>query len=341
MSPSANFGISAFGYTFGRDQDVEGTAGRYTSHPERVVKWGFRTYHRADDDVQTTHLAGKAASQALDRLGISADTVDLVVLACPDVPEYLYWDGSVALARELKIQQTQTLMLTEGCGAGVHGFYYVAAAMTMQPEINTALFVAVSRVSEFHRNRMNTVGAPLSDAAVAVVLERDHKANRWLATEQFTEPEHGELLRVEYGGAVNPLPPAGWTSREALGGYDALRMHFGEDGEELSRYLQRRYDGLSEVIDRTCRRAGIGREEIDHLIYFNDTAASIQEVAESFGIPPEHTNAVISPDHGHMGAADQMISFGIQLERGVVKPGDIVALSGISVGRWCTTLFRA
>ncbi|MFE2276706.1 3-oxoacyl-ACP synthase III family protein [Streptomyces sp. NPDC059454] len=341
MSPPVDFGISSFGYVFGKDMDVAETAGQYTSHPERVLKWGFRTYHRADDDLQTTQLAGQAATRALERLGLGAEAVDLLVLACADPPEYHYWDGSVSLARELGVRRTQTLMLTEGCGAGVHGFHYVAAAMALQPEVRTAVFVAVSRVSEFHRNRMNTVGAPLSDAAVAVVLERGHKANRWLATEQFTEPEHGELLRVEFGGSANPLPPDGWSSRVAPGGYDTLREHFGDDSAALSRYLQRRYDGITEVIDRACRRAGIAREDIDHLLYFNDTTESIREVAEPLGIPPERTNAVVSPDHGHMGAADQLISFALQHERGAVKPGDIVALSGISVGRWCTTLFRA
>ncbi|GAA2777083.1 3-oxoacyl-ACP synthase III family protein [Saccharopolyspora taberi] len=341
MSPLANFGISAFGHAFGEDQDVAATAGQYVDNPERVLNWGFRTYHRAADDVHATHLARDAANQALNSRGIGADAVDLLVLVCSDTPEYTYWDSAVALARELKIERTQTLLLSEGCSAGVHGLYYVAAAMTMQPEIRTALFVAVSRVSEFHRNRMNTVAAVLSDAAVAVVLERDHTANKWLTTEHFTEPEHADMLRVDYGGAVNPVPPQGWSSRTAPGGHDSLRRQFGDDYQALERYLQNRYDGLSDVIGRACDRVGITREDIDHVIYINDSAASVAAVAEPLGVPPERTNAAIAPDHGHMGAADQLISFGHQLETGVVKPGDVVALCGISVGRWSATLFRA
>lgn len=340
MSPAPGLGIASFGFAFGEDQDVAETAADYVDNAERVIKWGFRTYHRATPDVHATQLATAAAGQALDRLGISADEVDLVVLASSDLPEYTYWDGAAALARELKTGRTQTLLLNEGCGAGVHGLYHVAAAMAMQPEVKTALFVAVNRLSEFHRNRMNLINAVISDAAVATVLRRDHPANRWLATEQFTEPEHCDLLRVDFGGTVNPQPPEGWSSIGARGGHETVRSQFGNDPAALLQFLQNRYTRLLEVIDGACARAGITRQDIDRLIYLNDQATSIAAVAEPLGVPLSRTNAALALDHGHMGAADQLVSLGQQLERGEVAPGEIVALCGISSDHWSATLLR-
>jgi 3-oxoacyl-[acyl-carrier-protein] synthase III len=339
--PKVDLGISSFGLAFGEDQDVAATAADYVSDPERVINWGCRTFHRAADGVYATGLATEAAREALDQIGMSAEAVDLVVLAASDMPEYPYWDGAAALAHGLRIERTQTLLLNEGCGGGVHGLYYVAATMAMQPEVETALFVAVNRVSEFHHNRMNVINAVLSDAAVAVVVQRDHPANRWLATEQFTEAEHFDLLSVEYGGAVNPLPPPGWSSLLAPSGYDKIRTQFDSDPGRLTRFLKKRYEQLLEVIDGACRRAGIGREDIVHLIYLNDSASSISAIAEPLGVPLTRTNAGIAPDHGHMGAADQLVSLGLQLRRGEVAPGDVVAICGISTGRWCATLIQA
>ncbi|MFC7303464.1 3-oxoacyl-[acyl-carrier-protein] synthase III C-terminal domain-containing protein [Streptomyces monticola] len=340
MSAAPALGIASFGVAFGEDRDVAATAGEYVDHPERVVNWGFRTYHRAPDDLHATDLARAAAQQALDRLGRTADSLDLVVVASSDLPEYAYRDGAAALARDLKIERTQTLLLNEGCAAGVHGLYYVAATMALQPEIDTALFVAVNRVSEFHRNRMNVVNAVLSDAAVAVVVQRGHRANQWLATEQFTEPEHCDLLRVDFGGTVSPLPPAGWTSRDAPGGHENVRRQFGDDPAVLQRFLSNRYTRLLEVIDGACRRAGLGRDDIDHLIYLNDGAASIAAVAEPLGLPLSRTNAAVAPGHGHMGAADQLVALEQQLASGVLRQGDVVALCGISTDRWSATLLR-
>lgn len=203
-----DIGIVSFGYAFGEDTSVAGAAADYVSDPDRVVKWGYHTFHRAPDGVTGTDLSRGAAEQALSRAGITADALDLVVVAITDMPEYSYWDSASALARELKIGRTQTLLLQEGCGSGVNGLFYVASTLALQPEAEYALFVVVNRVSEFHRNRMNVINTVLSDAAVAVVVRRGHTANRWLASEQFTDPEYSDLLRLDFGGAVTPLPPS-------------------------------------------------------------------------------------------------------------------------------------
>ncbi|MDT6985771.1 3-oxoacyl-ACP synthase III family protein [Streptomyces lusitanus] len=338
--PAVDMGIAAFGYAFGEETEVAAVAHEYVDNPSRVLHWGYRSFHRAPHDVQATDLAAGAARQALEQADLTPDDIDLLVLAGPDIPEYLAWDGAAALARELKITRTQTLVLHEGCGAGVHGLHYVASTLALQPETRTALFVAVNRTSEFHRNRMNLVNTVLSDAAVAVVIRRGHPANRWLGTEQFTDPEHCDILRVDFGGAASPLPPSGWSSRKAPGGHDRIREQFADRPEKLHRFIEDRYALLAEVIDAACARAGIGREDLAHLIYLNDSAASIAAIAEPLGIPLERTNAELAPDHGHMGAADQLLSLGLQLERGEVRSGDVVVLCGISAGRWGATIFQ-
>ncbi|MFD7028435.1 3-oxoacyl-ACP synthase III family protein [Streptomyces sp. NPDC059917] len=335
-----DIGIVSFGYAFGEDQSVAAAAADYVSDPERVVKWGYHTFHRAADGVTGTDLSRGAAEQALSRAGITADALDLVVVAITDMPEYSYWDSASALARELKIGRTQTLLLQEGCGSGVNGLFYVASTLAMQPEAEYALLVVVNRVSEFHRNRMNVINTVLSDAAVAVVVRRGHDANKWLASEQFTDPEYSDLLRLDFGGAVTPLPPVGWTSADAPSAYDQVREQFGGNPAALRTFIGERYTRLVEVIEGACRRAGVERTDLDHVIYLNDVPSSIAAVAGPLGIPLERTNAAIAPGHGHMGGADQLISLGLQVESGELNPGDLVALCGISTGRWCATLIR-
>ncbi|RSS80760.1 3-oxoacyl-[acyl-carrier-protein] synthase III C-terminal domain-containing protein [Streptomyces sp. WAC06614] len=338
--PGTALGIASFGYAFGEDQDVAKVAADFVDDPERVLKWGYRTFHRAAAGVTGTDLAREAAQQALDRAGLTADALDLVIVATTDMPEYSYWDAASALARELKIERTQTLWLNEGCGAGVGGLFYAASTLALRPEADTALFVVVNRVSEFHRNRMNVINTVLSDAAVAVVLRRDHDGTRWLASEQFTDPEYSDLLRLDFGGAVQPLPPIGWTAAEAPSAYDQVREQFAGDPAKLRKFIGERYTRLVEVVEAAAARAGVDRRDIDHVIYLNDVPASVAAVAGPLGVPVERTNADIALDHGHMGGADQLISLGLQIERGELAPGDLVALCGISTGRWAATLIR-
>lgn len=338
--PLVEFGIAGCAYAFGTDQDVGRTAGSYVTDPERVVRWGYRMFHRADDDVTGTALAAEAGRNALASVGVDTADVDLVVLATSELPEYPHWDPSAALARELKIRERQTMLLTEGCACGVTGLGAVAGQLLLQPELNTVLFTAVNRVSEFHRNRMNVNNAVHSDGAVAVVLRRGHPRNQWLATEQLTDSDFCDWFRTDYGGSLAPVPPAGWSSRTAPSGTERVQAHFQKDPRQLVAFNNLLNARVLEVLDRACRRAGVRRAELARFIYINDPDG-IVDLAELIGIPLEHTNFDFAVEHAHMGAADQLSTLGNLLERGALNEGDLVALTGISIGmRWYCTLIR-
>ncbi|MEU6432357.1 3-oxoacyl-[acyl-carrier-protein] synthase III C-terminal domain-containing protein [Microbispora sp. NPDC046973] len=335
------FGISEFGYAFGQDQDVEKTAPSYVSDPERILQWGYHTFHRAADGITAIDLAAEAAQDALERAGLGADDIDLLVLAASEVPNYLNWDSSTALARELKIPHVQTLLLNEGCASGVTGLGIVAGLMAVHPEIERVLFVAVNRVSEYHRNRMKVNNAVHSDGAVAAILRRDHERNRWLSTVQIVDAELCDWFRNDYGGAVAPVAPQGWSSATAPAGHERVHAHFQKDPKRMRAFAEQAVARSIRVVERACRRAGLRRDEVTHFIYINDPDG-ISDLAPLLEVPLARTNHALAAAHGHMGAADQLTALGRLLEQGVVQPGDLVALTGISIGmRWYCTLVRA
>jgi 3-oxoacyl-[acyl-carrier-protein] synthase-3 len=233
------------------------------------------------------------------------------------------------------------MLLTEGCASGVTGLGLLAGVFAVQPEIDTALFVAVNRVSEFHRNRMNVNNAVHSDGAVAVIVRRGFPRNQWLSTEQFTDPELCEWFRCDYGGAIAPVPPPEWSSLTAEAGNERIHAHFDKSPRRLRQFLGLLSTRSFDVVDRACKRAGISLDALTHLLYLNDSRDVIEDVARSVGIPLDRTNAAVAARHGHMGAADQLTSLGLMLDAGEVKAGDVVALSGTSIGmRWYCSLVR-
>jgi len=334
------FGIDGFGFAFGTDQDVADTAASYVSDPERVLRWGYRTFHRAEDGVTATILAAQAAQDLLATTRTDPEQLDLVALATSEMPEYPHWDTSASLARELKIRETQTLLLTEGCASGVTGLGMVAGQFAIQPELQTVLFVAVNRVSEFHRNRMNVNNAVHSDGAVAVLLRRGHTGCQWLSTAQFTDPELCDWFRTDHGGAVSPVPPPGWSSATAPSGTETVQAHFRKDPQRLQAFGELLTRRMVDVVEQACRQAGIDRDEVAHLVHINDPDG-IADIAAAYPLPASRTNAAVAAEHGHMGAADQLVCLGEHLRRGDVRPGEVVALAGISIGmRWYCTLVR-
>jgi len=339
VRPPVEFGIVGFGLYLGEDQDIKEAAGTYVNDPERVVRWGYHTFHRAPADTTSIAMAARAAERALTDTGTDPQDVDLVVLVHSEMPDYHYWDSSAALARELKIHGRQTLLLNEGCASGVTGLGVVAGLMAVQPELDTVLFVAVNRVSEYHRNRMTVNSSVHSDGAVAAVLRRGHERNRWLATEQLTDPEYCDFFRGDYGAAVEPVPPAWWSSATAVSGLQRVQEHFQRDPRRLREFVDLLNHRVVEVIGRACRRAGVRTQDLARFVYINDSPDSVDDIGKLLNLPIERTNAELAAAHGHMGAADQLISLAQHLERGELAPGDLVALSGISIGmRWYCSL---
>jgi len=341
MYPPVQLGIAGFGYAYGEPQNVEKTAPSFVKDPERIMAWGYHTFHRAADDVTSIDLAAEASRDVLKRMDMSTSDVDLLVLAISDMQDYLNWDSSAALARKLEMREWQTQLLTEGCSSGVTGLTAIAGTMLLQPEVNNVLFVAVNRVSEYHRNRMRVNNAVHSDGAVATIVRRGHERNQWLATAQFTDPDFTDWFRNDFGGAVAPVAPEGWSSATAPLGHERVHAHFQKDPKRMRAFGEQAVYRSVQVTDQACERAGVSRDDVAHYIYINDPDG-IVDIAKELELPLECTNHAIAAARGHIGAADGLAALGDMIEQGTIAPGDLVAIGGISIGlRWYTTLIRA
>ena len=285
-----------------------------------MLRWGYQTFHRAADDVTATDLAAAAVRDALARTGLGPDDLDLVAIATSELPEYLHWDSSAALARELRLGERQTLLLNEGCASGVTGLAIIAGVFAIQPEVNTVVFVAVNRVSEFHRNRMNVNNAVHSDGAVAVVLRRDHPELRWLGTEQFTDPELCDWFRTDYGRGGGAGRARGLVELDRTGRARADPGVFAEESRAAARV---RRPAQRPDPGRPRRRTGPRRAHPRQ----PDPPDPHQRPrrhrgpGKHPGAAVERTNFKLATTHGHMGAADQLVALGQHLERGDVVAG--------------------
>jgi 3-oxoacyl-[acyl-carrier-protein] synthase-3 len=323
-------------------QDPRGrdTAYRYIDDPERVLRWGYKRYYRAPEDVMATDLGAVAARQALARAGLDAKEVDLIVVAASDIPEYLNWDFSAALARALELECVPTLALTQGCTSGVTALASIAGAMAIAPEMENVLLVATNRISEAHRNRMRFNTCLGSDGAAAVVVRRGHPRGQWLATEQLTYPEYVDMFRTEFGGTALPHPPSGITNLD-VDTVAGVLDHFERDTARFQRFVHDVHARAAEVARRACARAGADLADVRKFIFLNDNQNAMKTIAKAAGIPIERTNADLSAELGHIGCADQLVCLHEYTERGELAPGDLVTLTSLSGGmHWASTLVR-
>ncbi|MFD5479985.1 3-oxoacyl-ACP synthase III family protein [Streptomyces hawaiiensis] len=341
MTTPVDFGILSLGSALGEPQSVADTVGDFVDDPERVLRWGYRTYHRAAPGTTPTDLAARAARVALDRAGLEPKDVDRLIVADSDVPEYLHWDLSASVARAIGLRGTPTLLLSQSCAAATLAFHQAAGTFAVQPDTEHILVVAVNQVSEGHRNRMRTNTCLGSDGAAAAVLRRGHGRLRWLATEQITDPECADFFRAEFGGSAVPVAPQGRSNLD-VDPLSRVHEHFARDPRRLREFVTALNSRIAAVVDQACARAGVNREDISRLIYLNDNQHSLAGAAEALGLPLERTNARLAAELGHCGGADQLLCLERHVEQGETAPGEVVALAGIGSGmHWFATLLKA
>jgi 3-oxoacyl-[acyl-carrier-protein] synthase-3 len=340
MNAPVALGITSLAHVLGEPRDVAETAGSYVDDPDRVIRWGYRTYYRAPADLGPSRMAAQAAQRALDAAGLSAADVDYLVVADSGVPEYLNWDASAAVARELDLGETPTLLATQGCASAVTALQQIAGLMAVRDDVETVLLVAVHQVSEAHINRMRNNTCLGSDGAAAAVIRRGHDRLRWLATEQITDPRYVDFFRVEYGGSAAPTAPEGGGNL-AVDQLALVHQYFRREPEQLTQFIKDADHQVVAVLERACRRAGVEMSEIRRLIYLNDNQHSLAGVAKVTGIPLERTNAELSAELSHVGCADQLLCLSFYDEREELASGDLLALAGLSGGmQWFCSLVR-
>jgi len=335
-----SFGIVGTGEALGEPRPVVATAAAYTADVGMVRDWGYHTFHRAADGVGLTDLATAAGRCALDHAGVSAQRLDLIVLAMTDIAERLYWDAAAATQARLGASQATALLVNQACSSGVAAFDTVAGRFATHTGDRLALLIAANRVCEPYWNRMESCTAVMSDGAAAAVLARGHGRCRWLATEIITDGRYADFAYLAAGGADRPF--TGGAAPEPVGAPRDLMAEFlGHDVRKLAEFSQRSRGNTRAAFEQACKQAALPTSAVRHAVYLNGTAKAFRQFASQFGVALADTNADIAASGGHFGCADQLLSFGRMLEQGRFADGDVVALCSAGNGmHWACTLLR-
>lgn len=336
-----SYGVVSMAHVTGRYTAVGDVVEQYTTDARKLRGWRYRGMHRADPGVGLTDLAVEAGTAALERAGIRAEDVHLVVLAISDIAEYLYWDAAAATQARLGARNAEAVLISQACASGVLGFDAVAGKFATHPEYRTALIIGSNRITEEYWNRMESSTCVTSDGAAAAVAVRGHDRCRWLATEVITDGRYADLTRMDVGGTARPFTASAPEPGRVLNPVDRVEAHFGGDTTEMLAFAQATISGNRDVLERACKRAGVAVDDVRRVIHVHDNMKALIHVAAAHGIPLEHTNAELAMEHGHFGCADQIFGLEKLTASGELRPGDVVALCATGGGmHWACTLLR-
>ncbi|MGS0742035.1 beta-ketoacyl-ACP synthase III [Glaciimonas sp. GG7] len=274
---------------------------------------GISARHYAGPDVQSSDLAVAASTLALDMAGMTANDIDLIIVAT-STPDYLGGFPSTACVVQQKLG-----ISTGGAAFDVQavcsGFVYgvsIADAFIKAGTHKNVLVIGTEVFSRILNFEDRTTCVLFGDGAGAVVMTGS-KQPGILATKLHADGRHANILCVP-----------GKIASGVVEGSAFLHM----DGQAVFKLA---VTVLEKVANEVLEIAGITSSEIDWLIPHQANIRIMQSTARKLGLGLERMVVTVD-QHGNTSAASIPLALDTAVRDGRVKPGHNVLMEGVGGG---------
>ena len=284
---------------------------------------GIRQRHIAADGEFTSHLATKAAQRALDRAGLKAADLDLIVLATA-TPDETFPATATRVQAALGMTRGSAFDVQAVCA----GFIYalsVADSMIKNGIATSALVIGAETFSRILDWKDRNTCVLFGDGAGALIIEagegKGTSTDRGLlCTHLFSDGAHYEKLYVDGGP----------SSTQTAG---VVHM----DGKEVFRHA---VVNLAAAVDAAITSTGVTAADIDWLVPHQANRRIMDGMAHRLKLPPEKVVYTIDR-HANTSAASIPLALAEAVSDGRIQRGQLVLMEAMGGGfTWGSALLR-
>ncbi len=297
--------------------DLAGTVD--TSDEWIQQRTGIRQRHIAADNECSSDLALQASLRALEMAGISADQLDLIIVATT-TPDMVFPSTACILQSKLGVKNMPAFDVQAVCS----GFVYALNTADLYIKSGQYEHILVVGAEVYSRildwsDRGTCV--LFGDGAGALVLKRSDTPGI-LASRLHADGSHADILSVPgqvCGGAVSGRP--------------LLQM----DGGAVFKFAVK---VLEEVALETLEAAGLQKTDIDWLIPHQANIRIIHATAKKLGMTMERVITTVDR-HANTSAASVPLALDEAVRDGRIRKGHRVMLEGVGGGfTWGAVLLQ-
>ena len=271
---------------------------------------GIVQRHIAENTQASSDLALQAAKQALQAAAMSAQDMDLIVVAT-STPDYVFPSTACLLQAKLGVKGSAAFDVQAVCSGFVYGIA-TADAFIKSGRHKSALVVGAEVFSRILDWNDRGTCVLFGDGAGAVVLAADTKPGI-----------HASVLRAD-GSHAGMLSVPGNVCGGVVVGSPFLQMN----GQAVFKFAVK---VLEESARETVAAAGMTLEDIDWLIPHQANVRILEATARKLGLPPE--KLVVTVDHhGNTSAASVPLALDEYVRAGKIRPGERLLLQGVGGG---------
>jgi 3-oxoacyl-[acyl-carrier-protein] synthase-3 len=297
-----------------------------TSDEWITERTGIKERRIADEGQAASDLAYEASRVALERAGLKADAIDLIIVATVtgDMP---FPSTACFLQDKLGALNAVGFDINATCSGFLYSLYIADSLIksNMHKKVLVVGTEILSRITDWDdRNTCILFG----DGAGAVILEPTEEDRGIFSMHINSDGRMWELLHLPGGGSRNPITVDTFKNK----------LHYIKmKGNETFKVAVRT---LEDLVVKTLEENKLDSSQLSLLIPHQANLRIIQATADRTGIPMD--KVVVNLDrYGNTSAASIPIALDEAIRDGRVKDGDYILLEAFGGGfTWASVLIK-
>jgi 3-oxoacyl-[acyl-carrier-protein] synthase III len=298
-----------------RNADLEKTV--ETTDEWIVSRTGIRERRIAGPSEATSDLATKAALKAMQRAGVTADQIDLIIVATI-TPDMGFPATACLVQRKIGATRAAAFDLEAACS----GFIYaleVGQQFIMSQTYNTVLVIGAEKLSSIVNWKDRNTCVLFGDGAGAAILQNLPQSHGLLTVCMGADGNKSDLIHMPGGGSLNPA-----SAQTVAAGMHFLRM----EGKET---FKNAVNAMCTAATEALRRCELDITRIKCVIPHQANRRIVDAVGDRLGATPEQMFVNLDK-YGNTSAASVAIALDEAVQTGRITRGDLVLLVVFGAG---------
>ena len=282
-----------------------------------TTRTGIKERRIAAADEFTSDLAAKAAQRAMKMAGVTADQIDLIIVASitPDMP---FPSTACLVQQKIGARHIPSFDIEAACSGYLYaleiGQHFIASHA-----FETVLVIGAEKLSAITNWKDRNTCVLFGDGAGAAILQNRANSHGLLTTALGSDGSKAELLSMPAGGSRCPA-----SAQSVLDGLHFLRM----DGKEtFKNAVQAMCSAAKEVLSR-CE---IDITKIKCVIPHQANRRIVDAVGDRLGATPEQLFINLHK-YGNTSAASVAIALDEAVHSGRIQRGDLILIVAFGAG---------
>ncbi|MCG8342463.1 MAG: ketoacyl-ACP synthase III [Chlorobiales bacterium] len=271
-----------------------------------------------DPEQATAHMCSKVALQLIEKRGVSADEIDLIIVATM-TPDMIFPSTACLVQKNIHASNAWAFDLSGACSGFIYALHTAAQFITAGTH-KKVMVIGGEKMSAVMDYTDRTTSVLFGDGAAGVLIEPGTDENHGLLDAKlYSDGNGGDNLCMPGGGSLRP------TTHETV----AQKLHYlQQDGRQV---FKSAVVAMADVAMELMTRNNLTAEDIDFLIPHQANHRIIQATAERMGIGLEHVTVNIDR-YGNTSAATIPICLAELDETGKLHRGSNLILVSFGAG---------